>query len=60
MSVRYLSCAEVAEVIGVKPNTLSRYNLPDPDAWIGKTRGWLPETIEVWHSQRPSQRADGG
>lgn len=55
--VRYLSCAEVAARIGVKPNTLGRYRLPEPDAWIGHTRGWLPETIDRWNDSRPSKRS---
>lgn len=50
---RYLSRADVADRIGVKPNTLSRYILPEPDALIGETRGWLPETIDAWHAARP-------
>lgn len=26
--------------------TINSYNLPEPDALIGATRGWLPETID--------------
>lgn len=48
----YLSRAEVAERIGVRPDTLGRYRLPEPDATIGNVRGWLPETIDDWHSKR--------
>ncbi|VBA56014.1 hypothetical protein LAUMK142_05347 [Mycobacterium pseudokansasii] len=55
--VRYLSRAEVAERIGVKPDTLGRYNLPEPDAVIGTVRGWLPRTIDRWNRARPSRRA---
>ncbi|VEG58142.1 putative transcriptional regulator [Mycolicibacterium aurum] len=55
MAVRYLSRTEVAERIGVKPDTLGRYKLPEPDAMIGATRGWLPETIDAWDRQRPSR-----
>lgn len=50
---KYLSRAEVAERIGVKPDTLGRYRLPEPDAMIGTVRGWLPATIDAWHSGRP-------
>jgi hypothetical protein len=53
--IRYLSRTEVAEHIGVKPDTLSRYKLPPPDAMIGDTRGWKPSTIDRWHRNRPSQ-----
>jgi hypothetical protein len=53
---RYLSRAEVAERIGVKPDTLGRYRLPAPDAMIGSVRGWLPKTIDDWHQNRPGKR----
>ena len=46
MTRRYLSRTEVAERIGVKPDTLGRYVLPGPDALIGTTRGWLPSTSD--------------
>lgn len=51
--IAYLSRKEVAERIGVQQSTLSRYALPEPDAMIGATRGWLPETIDVWNAGRP-------
>jgi hypothetical protein len=53
--LRYLSRAEVAERIGVKPDTLSRYRLPEPDAIIGATRGWLAETVDAWNADRPGR-----
>lgn len=52
MPTLYLSRAEVAERIGVKPDTLGRYRLPEPDAMIGTVRGWLPATIDAWHATR--------
>lgn len=52
---RYLSRSEVAKLIGVKPDSLGRYKLPDPDAMIGSIKGWLPETIEQWHVTRPGR-----
>jgi hypothetical protein len=55
MPIRYLSRAEVAERIGVKPDTLGRYKLPEPDAVIGNVRGWLPRTIDAWDRARPSR-----
>ena len=56
--VRYLSRPEVAERIGVKPDTLNRYRLPEPDAQIGaRLVGWLPETIDAWNAARPSRAA---
>lgn len=48
----YLSRAEVANLVGVKSATLSK--LPEPDAYVGAARGWLPETIEAWNADRPS------
>ena len=46
--IRYLSRPEVAERIGVKPDTLNRYKLPDPDAQTGARQlGWLPATIDA-------------
>lgn len=57
---RYLSRTEVAERIGVKPDTLGRYKLPEPDAVIGTTRGWLPATIDAWHAARPGPGVGGG
>ncbi|MFC9786411.1 hypothetical protein [Rhodococcus sp. NPDC127528] len=62
--VRYLSVSQFAERIGVEPPTMSRYNLPEPDAIIGPvnedgslprgtTRGWLPATVDEWNAARP-------
>jgi hypothetical protein len=55
MTTRYLSRTEVAERIGVQPDTLGRYYLPEPDALIGITRGWLPSTIDGWNASRPGR-----
>lgn len=54
--LRYLSRPQIAERIGVKADTLNRYRLPEPDAYVGVLPGWLPETIDAWHAARPSQR----
>lgn len=51
--IRYLSRTELAERIGVKPATVARYKLPEPDAMIGTTRGWLPATVDAWNASRP-------
>ncbi|WP_449280426.1 helix-turn-helix transcriptional regulator [Leucobacter sp.] len=53
--IRYLGRAEVAERIGVAYGTLSRYKLPEPDAMIGRTQGWLEETIDTWNAARPGR-----
>ena len=55
MAERYLSATEVAERIGVTRGALGRYRLPEPDAWIGTTRGWRAETIDAWHAARPGR-----
>lgn len=54
---RYLSRAELAQRIGVRPGTLSRMKLPAPDAVVGTTRGWLPATIDAWQARRPGRGA---
>ena len=51
----YLSSSEVAARIGVTPGALKHYKLPEPDALIGRTRGWLPETIDAWNASRPGR-----
>lgn len=60
MSERYLSFTEVADRLGIKTGALATYKLPEPDAHIGRTRGWLPETIDQWNAQRPGRGAGGG
>lgn len=54
---RFLSVSDIAKKLGVQPGTLQRYKLPAPDAYIGRTRGWKPETIDAWHKNRPGQGA---
>lgn len=49
----YLSRTEVAQRLSISPDSLSRYKLPEPDAMIGRTRGWLAETIDAWNAGRP-------
>lgn len=58
MTARYLSLKEVGERLHVK--NAAAYRLPEPDALIGTTRGWLPETIDQWNAQRPGQGVGGG
>lgn len=53
---RFLSRPEVAERIGVKPDTLNRYELPPHDAQVGELKGWTPATIDAWNAARPSRR----
>lgn len=42
-------------MLGVKTDSINGYDLPPPDALIGKHRGWLPETIESWRAGRPGK-----
>ncbi|QDF18794.1 hypothetical protein SEA_SCENTAE_75 [Gordonia phage SCentae] len=55
----FLDRNEFAARIGVRPDTLSRYELPAPDAQIGKgpraSKGWMPETIDAWNAARPGK-----
>lgn len=55
----YLDRVGVAERIGVKPDSLSRYRLPAPDAIVGSgpkaRKGWLPRTIDEWNAARPGR-----
>ena len=51
--IKYLSISEVAQRLGITRGAVIRYNLPEPDATIGTTRGWLPETIDIWDANRP-------
>lgn len=52
---RYLSYSEVAARLGITTGGLGGAKLPSPDAIIGKTRGWLPETIDAWNATRPGR-----
>lgn len=55
MAIKYLSIAQFAERVGVTRGTIISYNLPVPDSYIGKTRGWLPSTIDEWQARRPGR-----
>ncbi|MBF6213739.1 XRE family transcriptional regulator [Nocardia puris] len=57
MTVRYLSRKEFAERVGMTSGALGNFTLPEPDAIIGTTRGWLPETIDTWNAARPGRGA---
>lgn len=60
MTTRYLSLTEVASRLGITTGALAGYKLPEPDALIGRTRGWLPETIDSWNAARPGRGVGGG
>ena len=59
-TARYLSLKEVGERIGTSNPAARGYHLPGPDALIGTTRGWLPETIDAWNAARPGRSSDAG
>ncbi|GAA6124186.1 hypothetical protein BPY_22940 [Bifidobacterium psychraerophilum] len=53
MTRHYLGVKEFADRLGITSGGLLNLTLPEPDAYIGRTRGWLPETIDAWNEQRP-------
>jgi predicted DNA-binding transcriptional regulator AlpA len=60
----YLDTRAVASRIGVTADTVSSYRargyLPQPDIMLGRSPGWLPETIEAWIAARPGKGAGAG
>jgi hypothetical protein len=53
---RFLGRAEVARHLGLKGvHSLSRVQLPPPDAQIGPRKGWLPSTVDEWNARRPGR-----
>jgi predicted DNA-binding transcriptional regulator AlpA len=53
--VVYMSLGEIATRLGVATGAVAGYRLPPPDALIGKTRGWLPATVDEWVASRPGR-----
>jgi len=58
----YLDTAGVARLLGVRPQTVSRYRMedrhppfPEPDITISGRPGWRPETIQAWQAERPGR-----
>jgi predicted DNA-binding transcriptional regulator AlpA len=57
---RFLSVTDVAERTGLTLNTVKAYSqipgrLPEPDAMIGRVKGWLPKTIDAWIKHRDTR-----
>lgn len=55
MTTEYLGVTDVAKRLGISTAAVSAYKLPEPDATIGRTRGWLPDTIDRWNASRPGR-----
>lgn len=60
MTIEYLSVTDVAKRLGISTAAVSTYKLPQPDALIGRTRGWSAETIDQWNASRPGRGVGGG
>lgn len=76
MADDYLTLADLAELLGVKPNTVSFFRthskpggryandpFPTPDRTIARTPVWLAERadeIKAWNDRRPGQGRGGG
>lgn len=57
----YLSRDDVAKRLGMKSGrSLSGIALPEADVKVGTHYGWLPETIDAWHAERPGRGWWGG
>ncbi|MCQ9368944.1 XRE family transcriptional regulator [Brevibacterium sp. 50QC2O2] len=54
-ATHYLSTAEVADYLGLASRGSLPNNLPEPDAYVGRARGWLVETIDKWNAARPGK-----
>lgn len=61
--IHFLNRAQLAARINVAESSLSRYDLPEPDAVIGPvnedgifprgtSRGWTEQTIDKWDATR--------
>ena len=59
-----LDRAAVAALLGVSPDTISRYmtdgRFPPPDATFGRAPTWRESTITTWKTTRPGRGAGGG
>lgn len=75
-AARLLDMAQIAERIGVQPQTVRAYHakaeqrrrqndvkpgdMPPPDQYYGRTPVWKQSTVDRWHRKRPGQGAGGG
>lgn len=64
----YLSAGQLSQRLGLAKDTVAKWrtrypDTPEPDARIGTTYGWLPESISQWREwmhDRPGQGSGGG
>lgn len=59
MAEHYMSFTEIADYLGIQKGALASYRIPEPDVYIGRTRGWKRETIETWNANRPGSGNHG-
>lgn len=59
MVTEYLGVKQFAEHLGITSGGLLNLKLPEPDALIGWTRGWLSSTIDEWNASRPGRGVGG-
>lgn len=63
-SLALLDLRGAAELVGVSYATMRRYrtqsDFPEPDAYLGQSPGWLPETLTAWMDARPGRGVGGG
>lgn len=54
-----MSLAEVAEMLGIKPESVTRYltggRFPEPDKRFGRYPAWYKSTIRDWQKTRPGK-----
>ena len=60
MTIEYLSVTDVSKRLGISTAAVSAYKLPQPDALIGRPRGWKTAPLDQWHAQRPGRGGGGG
>ena len=60
MATEYLGVKQVAERLGITSGGWLNLMRRAPAATRGRTRGWLPETIDEWNAQRPGRGVGGG
>lgn len=55
MTEEFYGLKQFADYLGITQGALSNLNLPEPDARIGKVRGWKLATIKEWNANRPGR-----